>query len=211
MSDGAHTLNEHILSSDVAQGGDADNTFDRLAVDVLAEKMKKLVVYLILVLIGVCVAGIYGALHNQISFTVSSEYFTEFKFQQFGIADSQIPERLRASYVGFLASWWMGIPVGLLIGLVGFIHKGHQRMLAVSFRAIIVAVLFTFLFGLCGLLYGVLQTRSLDLAVYDYWYVPESVTDLRRFLCAVAICTIPLIWAGSLLLLSPGFIIFFRK
>ncbi|TWT86363.1 hypothetical protein Pla100_61120 [Neorhodopirellula pilleata] len=31
-------------------------------------------------------SGIYGALHNQISFSVSAEYFTKFKFEQFSVS-----------------------------------------------------------------------------------------------------------------------------
>lgn len=146
--------------------------------------MKKLLVYILLVLIAVGVAGVYGALHNQISYTVSPEYFTKFKFQQFGYTDTQIPERIRASFVGFNASWWMGIPIGLLIGIVGFIHRGYRRMLTVSLQAMGIAVAFTLLFGLCGLFYGFIQTSNLNLADYRYWYLPNHVVEIRRFLCA---------------------------
>lgn len=146
--------------------------------------MKKLLVFILLIFIGIGVAGVYGALHNQISYTVSPEYFTKLKFQQFGYTDAQMPERIRASYVGFAASWWMGIPIGFLIGIVGFIHRDYQRMWKISLQAIIVSVLFTLIFGLCGLAYGFLQTVNFNEFDYRYWYLPDDVTDLRRFLCA---------------------------
>lgn len=122
--------------------------------------------------------------HNQISYTVSPEYFTKFKFQQFGYVNTPLPERLRASLVGFYASWWMGIPIGVLVGVAGFIHHGWRRMLWVSLWSMGVAVAFTLLFGLCGLLYGYLQTGSINPAEYSEWYIPEGVVNLRRFLCA---------------------------
>ena len=146
--------------------------------------MKKFLVYLLIVVLAVFLAGLYGIVHDQVSYTVAPEYFTKFKFRQFGFTDTPLPERVRASIIGFLASWWMGVPIGLLVGAAGFIHRGHKRMLRVSWWSLLVAVGFTLLFGLCGLLYGYIQTRNIDVAQYSGWYIPEDVTDLRRFLCA---------------------------
>lgn len=130
------------------------------------------------------VAGLYGMIHNQISYTVAPEYFTKFKFRQFGLVDSPLPDRIRASMVGFLASWWMGIPIGLLVGAVGFIHRDHRSMFRITLWSFLVVVGFTLLFGLGGLLYGHFQTANLDAGDYREWYIPDDVTDLRRFLCA---------------------------
>jgi hypothetical protein len=146
--------------------------------------MKKLLVYMLIVVLAVFVAGLYGIVHNQISYTVSPEYFTKFKFGQFGFEDTPLPERVRASMVGFLAAWWMGIPIGLLVGAAGFIHRGYRRMLRVSLWSILVTVGFTLLFGLGGLLYGYFQTAHIDIAEYRGWFIPYDVTNLRRFLCA---------------------------
>ncbi len=146
--------------------------------------MKKFCVYVLLILIAIILAGVYGAIHNQISYTVSAEYFTKFKFRQFGLLDVNLPDRVRASIVGFLASWWMGILIGLLVGGAGFIHPGPRQMLKVSLWAFFIAVAFTFLFGLCGLLYGYVETNTIDLTNYQGWFIPHDVIDLRRFLCA---------------------------
>lgn len=145
---------------------------------------KKFGVYLLVVVLAIFVSGLYGILHNQISYTVSPEYFTKFKFRQFGLVDTPLPERVRASLVGLLASWWLGIPIGLLIGAAGFIHRGAGRMLRASLWSTLAAVVFTLLFGLGGLLYGYVQTASVDLAEYRGWFIPDDVVDLRRFLCA---------------------------
>jgi hypothetical protein len=146
--------------------------------------MKKLLVYGFIVALSVFIAGLYGVVHNQISYTVSPEYFTKFKFWQFRLTDPALSERVRASMVGFRASWWMGIPIGLLVGAAGFIHPGHRRMLRVTVWSLWVTVGFTLLFGLGGLLYGFIQTAHIQVADYGAWYIPEDVTDLRRFLCA---------------------------
>lgn len=146
--------------------------------------MKKILVFFLIVGLAVIVAGLYGIIHDQISYTVSPEYFTKFKFRQFGFTHLPLPERVRASIVGFLASWWMGVPIGLLVGAAGFMHRGHRRMLRVSLWSLLVTVSFTLLFGLGGLCYGYAQTATVDVAQYRGWFIPEDITNLRRFLCA---------------------------
>jgi hypothetical protein len=89
--------------------------------------MYRLQSFVLFMVLALLTAGIFGALHDQISYTVSHEYFTRFKFFQFGLLDPAVPERLRAAQVGFLASWWMGIPLGLLAGVAGFMHRDPIR------------------------------------------------------------------------------------
>lgn len=146
--------------------------------------MKKCLVFLLIVILAVIAAGLYGAAHNQVSYSVSPEYFTKFKFRQFGLIHSPLPERALASVVGFLASWWTGIPIGLLVGVAGFVHRGHRRMLRISLWSLLVVLGFTLAFGLCGLLYGCAQTRHIVIAQYAGWHIPDDVTDLRQFLRA---------------------------
>ena len=146
--------------------------------------MKKLAVFFLIVVLAVAAAGAYGAAHNQISYTVSPEYFTKFKFQRFGLGGDERSERVRASIVGYHASMGMGMPIGVLVGAAGFIHRGYRRMLRVTLWSLAVAVVFTLLFGLCGLLYGYWQTRGIDLGEYRDWFVPNDVVNVRRFLCA---------------------------
>ncbi|MFZ0826986.1 MAG: hypothetical protein WAO02_06155 [Verrucomicrobiia bacterium] len=145
--------------------------------------MKKFLVFVFLILLAIMVSGFYGMVHDQISYTVSPEYFTKFKFQQFGIADLNLPDRTRAAIVGFLASWWMGIPIGLMVGGSGFIHSGHWRMLKITLLAFGLVMAITLLFGLGGLLYGYFQTRTINLTDYHDWFIPKDVVDLRHFLC----------------------------
>ena len=63
--------------------------------------MRKRALMPVLFVIACLFAGLYGVLHNQISFTVSPEYFTAFKFHRFQIQD--ISPRLGAAIVGWLA------------------------------------------------------------------------------------------------------------
>lgn len=66
--------------------------------------------------IGALIAGVYGALHDQVTYTISEEYFTKAKFAQFAWADPGIGPRGFAGIVGILASWWVGAIAGWLLG-----------------------------------------------------------------------------------------------
>ena len=69
--------------------------------------MNKMLVYVYLFIPAAILAGAYGALHDQISYSLSIEYFTKFKFLQFNIPWAYRMPRTGASVVGFLATWWM--------------------------------------------------------------------------------------------------------
>jgi hypothetical protein len=135
-------------------------------------------------LLSVIAAGLFGALHDQISYTVSPEYFTKFKFVQFAWLGSTLPARVRAAEIGFLASWWMGIPLGLLTGLAGFIHADAARMRRALLLSLPVITGFTLLFALTGLILGFLKTAELDLADYPERFIPPDLDEPRRFICA---------------------------
>jgi hypothetical protein len=146
--------------------------------------IKRLAIFALFVGAAMLTAGVFGAVHDQISYSVSNEYFTKFKFVQFHLLDSVLPERLRVAIVGFLASWWMGIPLGILTGIAGFIYPSAGRMsrgLALSLPLICAFVL---LAALAGLIYGVVQTSTLNLSNYRGWFMPIELEFPRRFICA---------------------------
>jgi hypothetical protein len=166
--------------------------------------MAKFSTFVLFLFLAIVAAGLFGAVHDQISCTVSPEYFNRFKFPMFHLLDTHTPERIRAAEVGVLASWWMGIPLGLLSGVAGFIHKDPVQMNSALLKSIPVIVGFTLAFALAGLVYGYLQTQTVDIAAYDGWYIPPGLTNIRRFLCAGymhnsaylgGVVAIPVAWA----------------
>lgn len=60
-------------------------------------------------LMGSLVAGVFGMVHDQITYTISPEYFTRMKFDQFRAADFGFPSRVLVAEIGFLAAWWVGL------------------------------------------------------------------------------------------------------
>ena len=59
--------------------------------------------------LGGLMAGVYGVIHDQITYTISPDYFTQMKFDQFAWANLGWPPRVFVAEIGFIASWWVGL------------------------------------------------------------------------------------------------------
>ena len=67
---------------------------------------------------GAILAGLYGIIHDQLTYSISPEYFTRLKFAQFHYADFGVPARVFVAEIGFLATWWVGLFAGWFIARV---------------------------------------------------------------------------------------------
>jgi hypothetical protein len=139
--------------------------------------MVKIALFPLLLAAGCLVAGMYGALHNQISYTVSPDYFHAFKFHQFDIPPD-LRGRIGASIVGWYASWWMGLVIGLPVLFVGLIVPGWKTYLGRCLAAFAVVVGTALITGLGALIYACLTISEASLP--DFWY-PDRVVDKVAF------------------------------
>jgi hypothetical protein len=96
-------------------------------------------------------AAVFGALHNQLSYSVGPTYFTALKFDQFAIPPDTAP-RLGAALVGIQASWWMGPLIALPAFLLGFATVPRtETYLAAGIGAIGLVIVLATLAALMGL------------------------------------------------------------
>ncbi|WP_179378658.1 hypothetical protein [Jannaschia marina] len=124
-----------------------------------------------LLLVFACLAAaVYGAINDQISYTVSPDYYHAFKFRQFAIPET-MPPRFGAALVGVLASWWMGLVIGLpVLGTGLILLRDRRAYLRSGLRAILVVLAATFAAALAGLL-----VETLFPSPPDRWWRPEGV------------------------------------
>ncbi len=105
--------------------------------------------------VGALIAGIYGIVHDQFTYNISREYFTNLKFQQFHYADFGFPRRVYVAEIGFLATWWVGLFAGWFIARLavpGFDATKLVRHCAVAFTiTFVIAIVGT----ACGYAFGV--------------------------------------------------------
>jgi len=149
--------------------------------------MKSILTFLLLILISCLLAGVYGILHDQLTYSISTEYYTKFKFLQFGFIDAGeeaiLPHpRIYVSIVGFLATWWMGLFVGGFLALLAFIHSDTKQMFTITLKSFLLTMLIAFLTGLVGLAYGYFVLADRPREEFYNWYIPNNLVDVKSFI-----------------------------
>ncbi|WP_207434964.1 hypothetical protein [Sabulibacter ruber] len=106
---------------------------------------KKVIALFLIILLSTLIASIYGVIHNQITYSVSSEFFTKDLFYRFGL-DEYFMEapRLGAAIIGVWSSWWMGLLIGIMFGIVGCLYQSTKMMLRQTLKAISIAIVVAF-------------------------------------------------------------------
>jgi hypothetical protein len=159
-----------------------------------------------MMLIACVIAALYGAIHNQISYTVSPEYFTTLKFEQFDI-DPSIPDRLGASLVGVYASWWMGLVLGAILVPLGLLIPGAKNYVVGMLKALGVVGLTSFVCAIVTLLWTLSLGRSTTQT--DNGLHPDS--HITHAFESVASMHVASYFGGFIgLLIGAGYILFLR-
>jgi drug/metabolite transporter (DMT)-like permease len=122
-------------------------------------------------------AGIYGFLHDQISYTVSPEYFTQLKFSQFNISEN-LHNRIGAGIVGILATWWMGLIIGIIIIPIGLIIPNWKNYFKVMLKTFMYISFTALLIGIIALIYGLINYDINNIPKFNY---PVGVVDKVSF------------------------------
>lgn len=148
---------------------------------------KKILSVFLIAVSASLIAGIYGMIHDQITYTVSPEYYTKFKFIQFNLANEGNVDKIKfprlfVAVVGFLATWWFGLLLGFILGIINLIQKDWKIMYKISIKAIFVAVLVAFVVGIIGLLYGNFHLSKLPKSEFSGWYIPDNLIDFKNFI-----------------------------
>jgi hypothetical protein len=149
--------------------------------------MNKFVAFVLIIVAACVLSGLYGIMHDQLTYSISNEYYTKFKFYQFGMvdfaSDMELPNpRLNVAVVGLLATWWLGIPIGFFLGLVGFLHADWRAMVKTTMKAFAINVVIAFVTGLAGLLYGFIFLAGKSPDSFSGWFIPDNIVDFGNFI-----------------------------
>jgi len=100
---------------------------------------------LFFIVIAPVISGCFGAVYDMIVFTLAPEFFTEYRFPQFEISHNMRPI-VGAAIIGFANSWKIGIPIGIILGALSYMHRSIQKtykyMIISYFIAIVTAIAF---------------------------------------------------------------------
>ncbi|CBL46468.1 Hypothetical protein HDN1F_28850 [gamma proteobacterium HdN1] len=128
--------------------------------------MKKFTNSIFIIVFATVAAGLYGAAHNQISYTISPEYFTNIKFAQFGWLLVGFGDRVNAGLIGFSAACWFGTICGTLIAFRMRHIEDRQRFIRFAFFRLVLVLITSALVAFGVSFYSYSQDAS---ALLAYW------------------------------------------
>jgi hypothetical protein len=167
--------------------------------------MRKFAVFSATIFISILLAGLYGILHDQVTYSIAPEYFTKFKYDQFGFEPQWFGgHRQTIAVIGFLATWWTGIFIGLGLGLTALIFSDYKTMRKAIQKAICITFCFALATGVFGFFYGrfVLTKTGVD------WWLPDNLVDKNGFITVGSIHNFS--YLGGLLGLVAGILYLVR-
>jgi hypothetical protein len=191
--------------------------------------MNKFLILLAIIGWACLIAGFYGILNDRLMYAIAPEhyefyhnrdrsilitlpinalspkYYEKIKEYQFGLITvmDNTNSRLGVSATGFLSAWWMGLPIGIILGFIGLMHKNTKQMLYTGLKAIAVTFIVTLATGLIGLVYGKFYLANTGIDWWEFsrglvsvimeekkglilhsWWVSESLTGTKNFITA---------------------------
>ncbi|MCX6344067.1 MAG: hypothetical protein NT018_03195 [Armatimonadetes bacterium] len=154
-------------------------------------KIKSFVIRTILLFlwIGIAVVGsvIYGALNDQVTVTISPEYYNVYKHRQFAPALEYLglinsPLRFQASVIGAIATWWYGLFFGIMLGISSMVGRydalpTRRYVYALSHVAVITFCVSVVFGGIAYLIEPLIKPDAND------WAFLSEIHDVRRAFC----------------------------
>ena len=132
--------------------------------------------------LGSLIAGGYGILHDQITYSIGPEYFINFKFEQFQWANLRRGNTVFVSCIGFLATWWVGLVCGWI--LARRMLPNQDRRVAV--RKVLIGFVIIFAtgiaFGIGGYFYGNWRGPDGDYSAWTNVFDQLGVMDHWAFM-----------------------------
>ena len=132
-------------------------------------------------LIGAVIAGVYGVLHDQITYAISPEYFTHMKFKQFHYADVGLGDRVFVATIGFLAASCVGLIIAWFLARRLIPHQPRSyayRQVGLGFACVFACGVFSWLLGFA---YGLWRGPDADYSSWAWAFRRFDITDTWSF------------------------------
>lgn len=114
-------------------------------------------------------AGVFGIVHDQITYSLSPEYYQRFKFIQFGIRQWPLPARALVAVTGVMATVWVGALAGFWLGILGYwrpqLFQQCGRLIGVLLGSAVAG-------GVCGYIAGQLWLAEYGIHSLQHWIWP---------------------------------------
>ncbi len=128
---------------------------------------------------GALVAGAYGLIHDQVTYSISQEYFTRLKFAQFHYANFGFPPRVFVAEIGFLATWWVGFCSAWFMARITVPAFPRAAAFRHTAGGILIILAFAFAASLAG--YVLSLMHGPDYSSWEDFTFMRRVTDVPNF------------------------------
>ena len=132
-------------------------------------------------LLGSIVAGGYGIIYDQITYSISPEYFTRLKFSQFHYADFGFPRRVFVGEIGLLATWWVGFVAGWFVARIAVPAFSPRTARLHASRAFLTILAFALTASIIGYFLGLLRRSNPDFSSWEGFATNRGIRDLPNF------------------------------
>ncbi len=132
-------------------------------------------------LMGALLAGLYGVFHDQITYSISPEYFTRLKFAQFHYADFGLPPRIFVGEIGFLASWWVGFIAAWFLARIAVPAFPPRLAFRYILRGSLIIFSTALVASIIGYVYGLWRSSGSDFSAWQRFTSTYGVLDLPSF------------------------------
>ena len=129
--------------------------------------------------LGAMLAGSYGIFHDQVTYSISSEYFTKMKFDQFHNANFGLPPRILVSEIGFLATWWVGFFSAWFLARIAVPAWPPAVAMRKCLAGFSIMLMLAFMAALIGYVMGVFHSN--DYAHWQEYCQALGITDIPAF------------------------------
>lgn len=137
----------------------------------------------VVTVLGALVAGAYGVLHDQVTYSISPEYFTRFKFNQFSYAEPPGGSpRFFAGIIGFLATWWVGAFIAWAIARVSLMRDEEIPSVKILGLSFVIVFSVSFFVAGFGFLYGQWRKTTGYASGWLEWMEAMRVEDIEAFM-----------------------------
>lgn len=139
-------------------------------------------VMIALAVAGAILAGIYGILHDLVTFSISPEYFTKLKFDQFRYADFGYGDQVFAGTIGFLASWWVGGLAAWFLARRLVPGQPLRHAVVLVLRGFLCVLVVTLLCGGIGYFAGWVRGANADYSSWNHMIQVLGIRDEWAFI-----------------------------
>jgi hypothetical protein len=115
-----------------------------------------ILLFLVLTAVACLISGVFGIVHDQITYSLSAEYFTKFKFLQFAIAPEHL-DRVGVVQVGWMASWWVGLILGMMLAPFALQLRGARDIIREGVLAFLICAAVAAAMGGAGWCFALTQ------------------------------------------------------